>query len=358
MSAGLVITAGHPDRNIIDLLTRYPVRHLHDAGENRLTAALGAALMRTPRLARELAKEWGVPAIEPVEVNPQAPTRGERAGFIDLELRFGKPAARSVVWIEAKLRSPLSGSDQLRRYARDLEQMVASHRLLILLAPAGDRSHFADVAPIAARNADNGRAVAAYFVSWHQVYACLHTHRDTDDWFTEEVLGYMKSVGIEQPSVLTRSRLRALELADEAAASLEAIIDCATHALSDRWKPTDPYHYERFYKPPVGQRWGSATRFVMGVDGPGLAKPSYFAGIVWPAGKGPFRSNSEHLARWQAKFVDWQSETYGKEEWLWRAAPLGGLVKLPTLGEQGKRVAEHADSAFNYLVASRRPDDA
>lgn len=340
------------ETNIIEILTRYPVRSRYDAAENRLTAALAAVLMRSPKLACELARTWGVPATRPVRVKPQAPTRGPRIGTIDLEARFGTGDAQSVVWIEAKLHSPLSGADQLDRYAEDLARVSAGHRLLVLLAPAGDRSRFATVTPIAARN--HGHAsIKAYFVSWQQVYAFLLEHHDRDDWFTKEVLQYMKHVGVQQPGALTRSTLRAFELADQAAASVAAIVDSAADALPDHWKADAAYGYEVRYRPPAGHRWGRETRFVMGVDEPGQPPATYYAGIIWPAGSKPFSGPRALREGWQARLVDWESDTYGTEEWIWRARRLRDLIGLPTPAEQGQCVADHAAATFELLQASR-----
>ena len=343
------------ETNIIELLTRYPVRHRYDAAENRLTAALAAALTRSPKLASGLARTWRVPASLPVRVNPQAPTRGQRIGFIDLELRFGKPGAQTVVWIEAKLHSPLSKDDQLDRYAADLARIPADHRLLVLLAPAWHRGRFAEVIPIAAR--DRGDvSIHAYFVSWQEVYAYLLEHHDRDDWLTEEVLQYMTSAGVKQPGALNRTTLKALEHADEAAASLGAIVDAAAAALPDRWISDQAYGYEVRYRP--GRGWGRHTRLVMGVDEPGQPRATYYAGIVWPAASPPFRGSRAHLEGWRTRFVDWETDRYGDELWIWQARPLRDLVGLPTAAEQGKRVAEHAAETFELLRDSRTPDGA
>src|SRR4051794_27820257 len=116
---------------VVDLLSRYPARNRFDQRENRLTAAVSAALQTSPGLCAHLSAElWRLSLRRapdlPITTKSDWRARFQRAvthptrpaWFIDLEIRSRQ--AGILIWIEAKVDSELSGRNQLSKYAEAL----------------------------------------------------------------------------------------------------------------------------------------------------------------------------------------------------------------------------------------------
>jgi hypothetical protein len=189
--------------NVVDLLTRYPVRYGSDPVENRLTAALVAALHQANGLRAALVESvWETsyfagerPAIGTSwDVTSQKPI-GLGRHAVDIELLAVDGTAR--VWIEAKVKSELSGDEQLDDYARALAGKPERHKLLVLLAPASRRTALEPHLTHRAKVPD----LAVAFASWSQAHRVLSSWRPVGGserngrWLVKEVADYMAGQG-------------------------------------------------------------------------------------------------------------------------------------------------------------------
>jgi hypothetical protein len=98
------------------------------------------------------------------------------------------------MWIEAKIASKLSGTDQLAKYAAALERESEAHRLLVLIAPERRRNELQKHLP-------RGSDVPAVFRSWSDVHRVLDdwqresNRRERGRWLATEVMAYMTEQG-------------------------------------------------------------------------------------------------------------------------------------------------------------------
>lgn len=188
--------------NIVELLTRYPIRVRFDAAENRLTAVLAAALTQAESLRADvIADLWhrtGVLSTSPeshgsaVAIHKPVFPPGRDACFLDMELEAAGGGTR--IWIEAKLQSPLSGGDQLTKYADALRTQSAQHKLLVLLAPARRRRELE-------RHLPRGHKVPSVFASWSDMHRILDNwcrsagSNSRRRWLVQEAMAYMDEQG-------------------------------------------------------------------------------------------------------------------------------------------------------------------
>lgn len=361
--------------NVVELLTRYPVRDRFDAREDRLTAAVVAALHQSHGLRAQLIEDLWNSSDEPrplpatwlsSTVTGQKPVvLAGQAWFVDIELTAANAATR--VWIEAKVASGLSGPDQLDKYARALAGQRGDDRLLVLLAPAVRRTELEPHLP-------RRRGVNVAFASWTQVHRVLSNWKSAPNsersrrWLVNEVIEYMAAEGHRSVRKLTKGHHDALRQHETATEAVQHLFDAATSSLATIWKPIphDPPKHARWqgwlqqlYRP---YRDGPKSRASSAYQSFGFAfetfpadnaTPVFGAGVYFKPLSAARQAAVAHFA--QATDGTWRCEVDSAEPYLWADLPLPELLGLPTIDDQARELTAFVRRTFD-LLNSRAPD--
>jgi hypothetical protein len=345
--------------NVVDLLTRYPVRGRFDARENRLTAALAAVLgVSETFCARFVQDLWppdpsacGRGPWEVVIQKPVFPAGRRRACFIDVEIRGIHCPIR--MWIEAKVASKLSGPDQLAKYADALKREPEDYRLLVLLAPERRRKELEKHLP---RNHE----VPTIFRSWSDVHRVLDdwqrepNRRHRERWLGREVMAYMRDQGHGSVRKLTQKQRQIVDGFDEAQNAVWHLLERASDRLKSDWHANGA--------PQGRKRWeGSGEqRFRPSSDRGGMRRDyrefclnfelplSFGAGVYFR----PLSEPKKVAVKDYASRDGWRCDVDGRVPWLWRDMPIDDLLAQPDLEAQAGALAVFARETFKMLEDS------
>lgn len=126
--------------SLFSRLVHYRPLIAHSQEENQRTEALAATLETDRAFALGFLRKClpaevsGTHETLPISVETQAPAGGRAR--IDLQVRVGDPAVpAALVWVESKVKSPLSGKNQLQKYDEVLERRAGARGTLVHLRP-------------------------------------------------------------------------------------------------------------------------------------------------------------------------------------------------------------------------------
>jgi hypothetical protein len=351
--------------NVVDLLTRYPVRSRFDARENRLTAALSAALLLSDTLCAQLVHDlwpqmdgasgdfsssdpgrWNV-----VTQKPIFPPGRHRACFLDLEIVASGGSTR--MWIEAKIASNLSGTDQLAKYAATLERESEAHRLLVLIAPERRRTELEKHLP-------RDRDVPAVFRSWSDVHRALDdwqresNRRERGRWLATEVMAYMTDQGYGSIRKLSAKQREIVDGAEKAQNAVWHLLEQASERLKRDWRATDaPQGRKRWegwgeqHFRPSPKRRGIRLDYqslVLGFEIP----LRFGAGVYLRSLTGPKKAAVKDYASRDG----WRCDVDTEGPWLWRDMPTDELLSPPDIEAQADALAAFARNTFQMLESA------
>jgi hypothetical protein len=349
--------------NVVDLLTRYPVRTRFDAQENRMTAAVAAALSQSDGLAGKLVAQLaerlidgGLPTRGPFKVVTQrAVVRpGQAPWLVDLEIVGA--GGRMTIWLEAKIASGLSGPDQLTKYADALRSdKSAVHTLLVLLGPAWRREELE-------RHLRPDLGVPAVFASWADIHRVLEEWepKSADDrrkhWFVEQVRSYMAEQGHESPKALSKAHAAALDRLEEATAAVWYLYEQTAAKIDKEWTRVGPK--QRASGQRRWQGWGESQyrlergggarqtrgKLAFGFEAPPL---KFYAGMYFQ------RSINEALKAKVKAYADadadWHCDLDSAVPCLWKELPVRGLVDRQSTGAQVRALSAFVRKSFKEL---------
>lgn len=326
---------------------------------------MAALLTESPASANFVAQEWlGVGRIDgAVQTRIQRPVGGQ-VGWVDLEM-YVRGGRRKLIWVEVKVGSRLSGTNQLRKYVDRISNfdVQAPERLVLLLVPAQCLSLFREYPALRERTVPDD--VGPFVVTWQDLYGLLERaaasdHRPHVNWLRKEVLGYMRSEDLEATE-LKPAHISALRNIDEAWAAVEAVLaSAADHLERSGWKPVGDIpslkstYWEKPYRPVLpgapGVR-GTKAKLVWGIDA-----DQAFAGIyVQRNSGGEVRPRSDD--EWRTALTasdEWNEEDENRTViWIGRFMNLKELRLSKTVEAQGEHLAKFVDNVFRQVVAAR-----
>ena len=214
--------------SFLSRVTRYPRSPDRDPRENRLTECLAAVLSEVEGLASRLLSAWAIPMPSNAQVVVRTQPMTQSGYFIDLEIRCGPESNPLLLaWVEIKHGSGL-GETQLERYTKDLRELRARRRELVLLAPP--RFKLEHELPVGARRE-----------TWATVAdVCAAALSGLDDpvhrWLVQQLLQYLQEEGLSQSS-LTPDDINVLPASIRAFAALDGLIELTAEAMEDAWGP-------------------------------------------------------------------------------------------------------------------------
>lgn len=361
------------DGDTIRLLGRYYGGAVIDPRENRLTAAVTALLSDSQPLANCVAhglmRDGTQPPAKTV-VTMQRPVGGN-VGWVDLELDVRRPE-RTVIWIEAKLGSGLSGETQLDKYRVQLTKFDHAHaeKVVLLLVPAQARGLFANVPPL--RERTEPKDLGPYLVTWQDLYGMLQTRISQPQpphvtWLLEEVLGYMKSDKLAL-SALEHQHFEAFNNIEAARAAVATVFDATRDFIKDDgWILVPAYnvskgdYWEFGYQP--WKRGSKASRWTQARLAWGFAPPDFFAGVCFQRDRGgPVEPRRD--GRWCANLLAHGSIPAGASGWdedgsyrnlLWVTCSqnISALARGASPNDQARGLANFVCEAFSEAVRAR-----